>query len=67
MCNDVYNCPECEAKLSVVQGAPFIHEGVLAYWRRKKCKTCGYLVKTVEVPATALNLFREIPAEKDMV
>lgn len=66
MSDDALNCPNCEVKMNVVQGAAFIHENVLCYWRRKRCRKCGRLEKTVEVPAGTLNLFQTKPDPKDM-
>lgn len=66
--SDALNCPECEEvrKMKVVQGSMFIHEGVLAYWRRKKCAFCGYTMKTVEVPADRVADFHSDPAASEM-
>ena len=66
MALDACYCPTCEGKLKTVQGAPFIFEGHLLYWRRKKCLTCSYMLKTVEVPSSSLNKFHQIPDSKDM-
>lgn len=62
----VFADAETGRKLKVVQGAPFIHEGVMCYWRRKRDNETGELVWTVEVPAEALASFREIPAKQEM-
>lgn len=53
-------------KLKVVQGAPFIHEGVMCYWRRKRNPETGELIWTVEVPAEALHQFKTEPARTEM-
>jgi hypothetical protein len=62
------NCNECDSwqKLRTVQGAPIIHEGRVVYWRRKKCRDCGALQKTIEVPLESVPHFHTIPASKDM-
>lgn len=67
--DDAINCPNPnhdDQKLSVSQGAPFIHEGVLCYWRRKKCPICGFMTKTVEVPAERLTGFHATPTSREM-
>ena len=66
--NDALNCPECEnvRKMKVMQGSAFIHEGILAYWRRKKCAFCGYTMKTVEVPADRLADIVTAPEASEM-
>ena len=65
--NDAVNCPEHDTqKMKIVQGAPFIHEGVLAYWRRKKCLKCGHIMKTVEVPADCVASFFTNPRTGEM-
>lgn len=62
-------CNECDSdnKLRTMQGAAFIHEGRMLYWRRKKCLDCGELQKTVEVPVESLSHFHTVPQNKDMM
>lgn len=65
---DAVNCPDCEdQKMGVMQGAPFIWQNFLCYWRRRKCPKCGHMHKTVEVPANALRDFHVNPESKDMI
>ncbi len=67
MQTDAYFSPADESKkLKVMQGAPFIHEGVVCYWRRKKCPITGEIVRTVEVPVDCLDRFHTRPEAKDM-
>lgn len=62
------HCNECDTdrKLKTVQGAPFIWERRVLYWRRKKCLDCGALQKTIEVPAESLPWFNTMPESRDM-
>lgn len=66
MPDDAVFCPTCETKMKTVQGASFLHENQLLYWRRKKCLNCGWLQKTVEVPAENLPFFHTAPSSKEM-
>lgn len=66
MSDDSLFCPDCETKLKVMQGASFVHEHLLCYWRRKKCLTCGYMMKTVEVPAASVHTIINEPDDKVM-
>ena len=71
MSDNAIHCPECQKedkqlKMGVIQGAAFIHENVVCYWRRRKCRRCGFTAKTVEAPADTLHLFLHEPQSKEM-
>lgn len=68
MSADAVFCPECEdmPKMKTMQGAAMPWEGVMVYWRRKKCPSCKLIIKTLEVPADRLPTFQAVPESKEM-
>ena len=62
----VFSPSEDDVKLKTVDGAAVLHEGVICYWRRKRCPVTGTIVRTIEVPVDVMTQFHTQPPVSEM-